>query len=70
MLVLLGGVKTLTGPIFGAAALTALTDWLSSNKVWFWRSILGAIILALVTLFPQGIVGFVRDNFRPAEERE
>jgi branched-chain amino acid transport system permease protein len=70
MMVLLGGVKTLTGPIVGAAALTALTDWLSSNEVWFWRSILGAIILALVILFPQGIVGFVREKFQPAEERE
>ncbi|MBK18797.1 MAG: ABC transporter permease [Rhodospirillaceae bacterium] len=69
MMVLLGGVKTLTGPIVGAAAFTALTDWLSSNEVWFWRSILGAIILALVILFPQGIVGFVRDKFRPPEER-
>lgn len=69
MMVLLGGVKTLTGPIVGAAALTALTDWLSSNEVWFWRSILGAIILALVILFPQGIVGYVRDKFRPSEER-
>jgi len=70
MMVLLGGVKTLTGPIVGAAALTALTDWLSSNEVWFWRSILGTIILALVILFPQGIVGFVRDKFCPVEERE
>ncbi|MGB0578005.1 MAG: ABC transporter permease [Alphaproteobacteria bacterium] len=69
MMVLLGGVKTLTGPIVGAAALTALTDWLSSNEVWFWRSILGTIILALVVLFPQGIVGYVRDKFRPSEER-
>ncbi len=68
MMVLLGGVKTLTGPIVGAAMFTALTDWLSSNEVWFWRSILGAIILALVILFPQGIVGFVRDKFRPSEE--
>lgn len=70
MMVLLGGVKTLTGPIVGAAALTGLTDWLSSNEIWFWRSILGCVILGLVILFPQGIVGFVRDKFEPAETRE
>lgn len=70
MMVLLGGVKTLTGPIVGAAALTGLTDWLSSNEIWFWRSFLGCVILALVILFPQGIVGFVRDRFEPAETRE
>jgi branched-chain amino acid transport system permease protein len=70
MMVLLGGVKTLTGPIVGAAALTALTDWLSSNEIWFWRSILGCVILALVILFPQGIVGFVRDRYQPAEAKQ
>ena len=70
MMVLLGGVKTLTGPIVGAAALTGLTDWLSSNEIWFWRSILGCVILALVILFPQGIVGFVRDRYQPAEEKQ
>jgi branched-chain amino acid transport system permease protein len=70
MMVLLGGVKTLTGPVVGAAALTGLTDWLSSNEIWFWRSFLGCVILALVILFPQGIVGYVRDRFEPAETRE
>ncbi|MDA0653762.1 MAG: ABC transporter permease, partial [Proteobacteria bacterium] len=70
MMVLLGGVKTLTGPIVGAAALTGLTDWLSSNEIWFWRSILGCVILALVVLFPQGIVGFVRDRYQPAEAKQ
>ena len=70
MMVLLGGVKTLTGPIVGAAALTGLTDWLSSNEIWFWRSILGGVILALVILFPQGIVGFIRDRYEPAEAEQ
>lgn len=70
MMVLLGGVKTLTGPIVGAAAFTGLNDWLSSNEIWFWRSILGCIILGLVILFPQGIVGFVRERLEPSEERQ
>jgi branched-chain amino acid transport system permease protein len=68
MMVLLGGVKTLSGPIVGAAGLTGLTDWLSSHEIWFWRSILGGIILALVILFPQGIVGYVRAHFHRDEE--
>ena len=70
MMVLLGGVKTLTGPVVGAVALTGLTDWLSSNEIWFWRSILGGVILALVILFPQGLVGFVRDRYEPAESEQ
>jgi branched-chain amino acid transport system permease protein len=70
MMVLLGGVKTLSGPIVGAAVFTGLTDWISSrDDIWYWRSILGAVILVLVVAFPQGIVGFVRDLLRPAEKR-
>ena len=65
MMVLLGGVKTLTGPIVGAAAFHLLEDQIS--RLEFSRAILGAAILFLVIAFPKGIVGFVRERFGGAE---
>ncbi len=58
VMVLLGGINTLAGPIVGAAAFTWLQDTLARSTE-YWRAALGAIILALVLLFPRGIVGTV-----------
>ena len=59
VMVLLGGVDTLTGPIVGAAAFTWLRDALA-RETDFWRACLGLVILAIVLLFPQGLVGGVK----------
>ena len=56
LMVLLGGVQSLFGPIFGAAALTWLNDLFSVLS--YWRFLLGVTIIALVLLLPQGLVGF------------
>ena len=65
MMVLLGGVQASTGPLLGAAAFTGLQDLLSRLEVW--RLLLGASIVALVILFPQGIAGFLERRLdRPA----
>ena len=56
VMVLLGGVNTLLGPIVGAAAFTWLQDTLARNTE-YWRAALGLTILGLVLLFPRGIVG-------------
>ena len=56
LMVLLGGVQSLFGPIVGAAALTWLNDLFSVLS--YWRFLLGVTIIALVLLLPQGIVGF------------
>lgn len=58
VMVLLGGVQTLSGPIFGAAAFTWLHDEIS--RLAYWRFILGGVIIALVLLFPQGLGGIWR----------
>ena len=59
IMVLLGGIQTLIGPIVGALAyhglsteLTRLTD--------HWRLFLGLAIVILAVVFPDGIVGFAR----------
>jgi branched-chain amino acid transport system permease protein len=56
VMVLLGGVHTLTGPAWGAALFTWLEDS-ASRSIDYWRAALGAVILLLVLAFPQGIAG-------------
>jgi branched-chain amino acid transport system permease protein len=56
LMVLLGGVGTMTGPIVGALAYTGLSDLLL-RATDLWRFVLGAAIVALVLLFPAGIAG-------------
>jgi branched-chain amino acid transport system permease protein len=59
VMVLLGGLQTLVGPIVGAVTFTWLHDTVARNTD-YWRAVLGGIILILVLLFPQGIVGFAQ----------
>ncbi len=56
VMVLLGGVQTLAGPVLGAFAFTWLHDVVARNTD-YWRAMLGAVILVLVLLFPQGLAG-------------
>lgn len=58
IMVLLGGVQALAGPIVGAAAFTLLEDQIS--RFDYWRLILGLVILTIVTLAPDGLAGFAR----------
>jgi branched-chain amino acid transport system permease protein len=56
VMVLLGGIQTLSGPIVGAAIFTWLQDTIMRQTA-FWRGLLGLVILLLVLAFPGGIVG-------------
>jgi branched-chain amino acid transport system permease protein len=47
VMVLLGGVHTLTGPVWGAAGFTWLQD-VMVRSVEYWRAAIGAAILLLV----------------------
>ena len=58
VMVLLGGLQSLTGPIAGAAIFATLQDAVM-RQTDYWRALLGAIILVLVLIFPGGIVGFL-----------
>jgi branched-chain amino acid transport system permease protein len=62
VMVLLGGLQTLAGPIVGAVTFTWLQDAVARNTD-YWRALLGGIILLLVLVFPQGIAGFVGGVF-------
>jgi branched-chain amino acid transport system permease protein len=62
VMVLLGGLQTLSGPLVGALAYHGLSTELV-RATDHWRLVLGLAIVALVVLFPGGIVGFLRRRF-------
>jgi branched-chain amino acid transport system permease protein len=57
-MLLLGGVQTVAGPLAGAAVLHALRDQIMPLTE-LWRMMLGLVIIALVLLFPRGLLGAV-----------
>ncbi len=56
LMVLLGGVQTVSGPIVGAFAYAGLSEQLMKMTM-YWRFTLGLSIVLLVVLFPRGLVG-------------
>jgi len=62
VMVLLGGIQTLTGPVWGAALFTWLEDAVS-REVAYWRAAIGVVILLLVLAFPQGVAGTLKKWF-------
>jgi ABC-type branched-subunit amino acid transport system permease subunit len=65
VMVLLGGIQTLTGPIVGASVFATLQDTVM-RQTEYWRALLGIIILLLVLAFPQGIAGAFASLWRRA----
>ncbi len=68
VMVLLGGIQTLAGPVVGAVTFSWLHDTVARNTD-YWRAMLGGIILLLVLLFPQGIAGFAKQLFERRSKR-
>ena len=62
VMVLLGGIQTLTGPVWGAVLFTWLQDAVARG-IDYWRAVIGGVILLLVLAFPQGVTGFLRERF-------
>lgn len=56
VMVLLGGLHSLTGPWVGATVFH-LIQAEGMRAFEFWRAVVGGLILALVLLFPEGLVG-------------
>jgi len=59
VMVLLGGLNALAGPLLGAAVFTWLSDTLA-RATEYWRAVLGVAILVLVVAFPMGIGGAIK----------
>src|SRR5580700_9065669 len=67
VMVLLGGVETVSGAVVGAIVYKALNIWLVS-KTDLSKLVLGAFIILIVVAFPRGIVGMletIRHRRRP-----
>jgi branched-chain amino acid transport system permease protein len=62
VMVLLGGIEQLAGPIVGAGLFTVLQDTVM-RQTDYWRALLGVIILVLVLVFPGGILGALSARF-------
>jgi branched-chain amino acid transport system permease protein len=66
VMVLLGGLQTLSGPLVGAVTFTWLQDTIARNTD-YWRALLGGIILVLVLVFPMGLAGFIKQRLSRQE---
>jgi len=62
VIVLLGGLNALAGPLIGAAAFTWLSDTLA-RVTEYWHAVLGVAILLIVIAFPMGIGGALQRAF-------
>ncbi|MGZ8324245.1 MAG: ABC transporter permease subunit, partial [Rhodoplanes sp.] len=74
VMVLLGGVETVSGAVVGAIVYKALAVWLMSETELS-KLVLGAVIVGLVVLSPKGIVGYLSDftwptAFRAAQSKK
>jgi len=67
VMVLLGGVHTLLGPLVGAVAFTGLKIGIAA-ETHFWRILLGGLIIVTVLAFPKGIAGFLKDRLMRPEQ--
>lgn len=63
VMVLLGGLQTLFGPVLGASLYHVLqTEMMRATE--YWRLVLGLVIITLVVVFPQGIAGYVLSRYQ------
>jgi branched-chain amino acid transport system permease protein len=71
VMVLLGGVETVSGPVVGAIVYKALNIWLVSQTDYS-KLVLGAFIVLIVVAFPKGIVGVldtIRNRWRSSSSK-
>jgi branched-chain amino acid transport system permease protein len=61
IMVVIGGSGSIIGPLVGAVGLELLSQYLRIYADRYNQLIFGAIIVAVVVFFPQGVVNFFRD---------
>jgi branched-chain amino acid transport system permease protein len=59
VMAVLGGIQSFLGPVVGAAVYVLL-EVVISGKTEYWPLAMGAIIVVLVLLLPDGLVGVSR----------
>jgi len=63
MMAVMGGMRTFWGPLLGAAVFVVLQDYLSSITI-NWMSFVGMLFVAVVLLFPRGLLGVIGGRAR------
>ncbi|KAA3628634.1 MAG: branched-chain amino acid ABC transporter permease [Proteobacteria bacterium] len=58
MMVILGGIGTLYGPVVGAFAMVYLQDWFQ-ELTEHWLLLMGGFVIAVVLFLPNGIAGLI-----------
>ena len=62
MMTILGGMHSFIGPVVGAFIFLFLQDRISYVTAR-WEVYVGAMFMALVLLFPEGIVGTIKEKY-------
>lgn len=68
VMVLLGGVQMVVGPLVGALSFIGLQDTIARSTD-YWRAVLGGTMLVLVLGAPQGLAGFAKEVWLAAKVR-
>ncbi len=66
IMALLGGARSLYGPLLGAVPLVLLFDVISANFPNSFSIVLGLVFIVIVYFVPQGVIGFL-ERFLPAQ---
>jgi len=61
---IIGGIGTVTGPIFGAVVLVLLSEWLRASLAQAHLLVYGVLVIAVILLMPDGFVGFIAQRLR------
>ena len=64
VMLVLGGVGTLYGAMIGAVSFMLFEDYVSAANPFHWLTIVGALLIFVVLVAPQGIYGSVADLYR------
>ncbi|MGE3832406.1 MAG: branched-chain amino acid ABC transporter ATP-binding protein/permease, partial [Parvibaculaceae bacterium] len=62
VMVLVGGINTVIGPVIGAMFVSMFPDIVNINP-WLQEILYGALSILAITLFPEGIIGLIKKTF-------
>ena len=62
IMTLLGGMGTFLGPVVGAVVMKILYEVLGTTFVEYYLIMVGAIVIAIILIMPNGIVGTIKDR--------
>ena len=62
VMTLFGGVGTVFGPLIGAVLFTFIHEILWAEVAQIYMAVFGAILMALILFFPQGLLGWMKER--------